>query len=172
MQLISRVWKTVSNLWEIIYDICFITCSPQLKVAQCCNPTHSYTLLLYANVRMNHQQIAWGSKCLSWWHHQMETFSALLAACAGNSPVTGEFPTKRPVTRSFDIFLDLHLNKRLGKQSWGWWFETLLRPLWRHCNEKETLAKIYSWYMSAFILWLVTSHFDAGARFIRVGRIQ
>ena len=39
----------------------------------------------------------------SWWHHQMETFSALLALCAGNSPVTGEFPSQRPVTRSFDV---------------------------------------------------------------------
>ena len=37
----------------------------------------------------------------------METFSALLAICAGNSPVTGEFPTQRPVTRSFDVFFDL-----------------------------------------------------------------
>ena len=38
------------------------------------------------------------------WRHQMETFSALLAICAGNSPVTGEFPTQSPVTRSFDVF--------------------------------------------------------------------
>ena len=71
---------------------------------------------------------------LSWWRHQMETFSVLLAICAGNSPVTGEFPAQRPVTRSFDIFFDLRLNKRLSKQSWGWWFETLSHPLWRHCN--------------------------------------
>ena len=35
----------------------------------------------------------------------METFSALLAICAGNSPVPGEFPAQRPVTRSFDVFL-------------------------------------------------------------------
>ena len=39
------------------------------------------------------------------YRHQMETFSALLPLCAGNSPVTGEFPTQRPVTRSFDVFL-------------------------------------------------------------------
>ena len=70
----------------------------------------------------------------SWWRHQMETFSALLAICAGNSPVHGEFPTQRPVTRSFDVFFDLRLNKRLSKQSRGWWFETLSRPLWRHRN--------------------------------------
>ena len=69
-----------------------------------------------------------------WWRNQMETFSAFLALCAGNSPVTGEFPTQRPVTRSFDVFFDMHLNKRLSKQSWGWWFETLASSLWRHCN--------------------------------------
>ena len=68
------------------------------------------------------------------WRHQMETFSALLAICADNSPVTDEFPAQRPVTRSFDIFFDLRLNKRLSKQSWGWWFETPSRPLLRHCN--------------------------------------
>ena len=71
---------------------------------------------------------------ISWWRHQMETFSALLAICAGNSPVPGEFSAQRPVTRSFDVFFDLRLNKRLSKQSWGWCFETPSRPLWRHCN--------------------------------------
>ena len=50
----------------------------------------------------------------------METFSALLALCAGNSPVTREFPTQRPVTRSFDVFFGLRLNKRLSKQSLIW----------------------------------------------------
>ena len=48
--------------------------------------------------------------------------------------VTGEFPTQRPVTRNFDVFFDLRLNKQLSKQSRGWWFETPSRPLWRHCN--------------------------------------
>ena len=69
-----------------------------------------------------------------WWHHQMETFFALLALCAGNLPVTGEFPSQRPVTRSFDVFFDLRLHKWLSKQSGGWWFETPLRSLSRHCN--------------------------------------
>ena len=50
----------------------------------------------------------------TWWRHQMETFSVLLALCAGNSPVTGEFPAQRPVTRSFGVFFDLRLNKRLS----------------------------------------------------------
>ena len=67
----------------------------------------------------------------------METLSGLLAICAGNSPVTGEFPAQKPVTLSFDIFFDLHPNRRLSKQSRGWWFETPSRPLWRHCNVHE-----------------------------------
>ena len=70
----------------------------------------------------------------SWWRHQMETFSALLVLCAGNSSLTGEFLSQRPVTRSFDVFFDLCLNKRLSKHSWGWWFETPSRPLWHRCN--------------------------------------
>ena len=49
----------------------------------------------------------------------MEDFSSLLTLCAGNSPVTGEFPAQRPVTRSFDVFFDLRPNKRLSKHSWG-----------------------------------------------------
>ena len=47
----------------------------------------------------------------------METFSVLLAICAWNSPVTGEFPAQRPVTGSFDVFFDLRLNNLLSKQS-------------------------------------------------------
>ena len=64
----------------------------------------------------------------------METFSALLALCAGNSSVAGGFPSQRPVTRSFDVFFDLRLKTRLNEQSRGWWFETPSRPLWRHRN--------------------------------------
>ena len=73
---------------------------------------------------------------LTRWRHQMETFSALLVLCAENSPVTGEFPPQRPVTRSFDVFFDMRLNKGLSKQSWGWWFETPSCPLLCHCNEE------------------------------------
>ena len=61
----------------------------------------------------------------TWWRHQRETCSALPALCAGNSPVTGEFPSQRLVMRSFGVFFYLRLNNRgLSKQSWGWWFET------------------------------------------------
>ena len=66
------------------------------------------------------------------------SLSALLAICAGNSPVTVEFPAQKSVTRSFDVFFGLHLNKWLSKQSWGWWFVTPSHPLWRHSNDSST----------------------------------
>ena len=52
-------------------------------------------------------------RVITWWHLQMETFSAFLVLCEGNLPVTGGFPTQRPVMQSFDVFFDLHLNKQL-----------------------------------------------------------
>ena len=69
-----------------------------------------------------------------WWRHKMETFSALLDFCTGNSPVTGEFPAQRPVTWTFDVFFDLGLNKRFSKQSRCCWFEAPSRSSWRHYN--------------------------------------
>ena len=73
---------------------------------------------------------------------KMETFSALLAICAGNSPVPGEFPVQRPVRWSFDVFFDLRLNKRLSKQSGGWWFDTPSRQLWGHRNVKLPITRL------------------------------
>ena len=75
-------------------------------------------ILVFWNRRYLHQVLLFKA----WWRHQMETFSALLAFCVGNKPVTGEFPAERPVTQSFGVFFDLRLNKRLSKQSWGWYF--------------------------------------------------
>ena len=49
----------------------------------------------------------------------METFSALLALCEGNSPVTGEFPSQRVSNAGFDVFFEVSLNKRLHKQLWA-----------------------------------------------------
>ena len=82
-----------------------------------------------------------------WRRHQMETFSALLALCVGNSPVTDEFPSQRPVTRSFDVFFDLRLNKRLSKQSRRRWFESPSPSLWRHSNTIACYGSVLvSWY--------------------------
>ena len=97
-------------------------------------------------------QLIWQPRMLE--HHMLTStngnISALLAICARNSPVTGEFPgefpTQRPVSRSFDVFFYLRLNKRLSKQWYGWWFEAPPRPLWRQCNDP-----------SKYIFWVLAN---------------
>ena len=94
-----------------------------------------YCYSKYAFTWRNQLAPGWCGCNSTWWRHQMGTFSALLAFCEGSPPVTGEFPSQRPVTRSFDVFFDPRLNKRLSKQWRHWWFESPSRSLWRHCNE-------------------------------------
>ena len=74
----------------------------------------------------------------------------------------GEFPAQRPVTRSFDVFFDLRLNKRLSKQSWGWWFETPSLSLGRHRNVDPLLHGFTSTKKSQGFCWsnFVTGHSD------------
>ena len=81
------------------------------------------------------------SACLPWWRHQMETFSALLAIYAGNSPVPGEFPAQRPVTRSFDIFLIwVWMNWWVNKREAG--------DLRRHCAHYDTTVMPKLFFLS------------------------
>ena len=91
----------------------------------------------------------------------------------GNSQVTGEFPSPRPVTQSFEYFLNISLicalNKRLSEQSRGWRFETPSHTLWRHCNEnrkrqesilqeflKVSFCKMKNTF---FTMWLVANYY-------------
>ena len=106
--------KFCNLLSKPMWEIMTIALAPTKKVKRLLNdvsPTH----------------IVW-YHAISWWRHQMETFSALLALCAGNSPITREFPSQRPVTRSFDAFLD---------HSWDWWLGTPSRSLWRHRTDES-----------------------------------
>ena len=73
-------------------------------------------------------------------------------ALCGEFTGPGEFPTQRPVTRSFDVFFDLRLNKRWSKQPWGWWFETPSWSLWRQCNEYK------GWDTLAACKWRLGDH--------------
>ena len=65
------------------------------------------------------------------------------------SHLCGEFTGHRWILRTkashaeLWFFFDVLPNKRLSKQSWGWWFDTLSRSLWRHCNDMDlwTLSK-------------------------------
>ena len=90
----------------------------------------------------------------SWWRHQMGTFSASLALCDGNTPVTGEFPSQRSVTRSFDVFFELRLNRRLSKPSRRQWFQTPSRSLWSTCDVWMNL------YSVSLISWRKLFHLE------------
>ena len=94
--------------------------SPEPEMSQ--STLAKYALHIISDLNKGYLEPSQSIKHKTWWRHQMETFSALLALCAGNSTVTGEFPSQRPVTRSCDVFFDLHLNKRLSKQSWRRYF--------------------------------------------------
>ena len=123
-----------------IYHICLTAqvVNFQLISGVTFQASHASTYWYYCNLSTTkHKKTV--CTCLEYsvlpcWRHQMEKLSVLLTLCEGNSPVIGEFPSQRQVTQSFDVFFDLLLNKRMRKQSWGWWFETPLRPLWRRCN--------------------------------------
>ena len=106
------------NLW------CYYLKNPTLSPFCICydvgktgNFNHNYSNVIFQKISIMSSKMWNGSLILPCWRHQMETFSALLALCAGNSSVTGVFPWQRPVTRSFDVFFDLHMNKRLSKKS-------------------------------------------------------
>ena len=95
---------------------------------------HDY-LDIDINIVKQSQKTIQRIKVYTRWRHQMETFFALLALCAGNSSVTGQFPSQKQVTQSFDVFFDRRMNKWLSKQSRRRWFETPSRSFRRHCNE-------------------------------------
>ena len=103
----------------------------------------------------------------TWWRHQMETFSALLTLGEGNPSITGEFPSQRPVTRSFDVFFDLRLNKRLSKRSRRRWSGTPSRPLC-HCNECLKLGNKLTIFNNGCLL-MIWQHTDPGHQQISHG---
>ena len=93
-------WKAVK--FTYVADLTAIT---EQSSARTTRPHRKCTICKWYN--NNHENTV---HPITWWRHQMETFSALLAFCAGNSPVTGEFPAQRPVTQSIDVFFDMRLN--------------------------------------------------------------
>ena len=108
------------------------------------------TQIFAANIFPRLQSVNWIYSAESrngpyiWWRHQKENISALLAPCEGNPSVTSEFLSQRPVTRNFEVFFGLRLNKRFSKQSRRRRFETPSRLLRRHCNATVRIGAIVS----------------------------
>ena len=90
---------------------------------------------------------------ISWWRHQMEAFSALLALCAGNSPVTGEFPSQKGQLCGLRCFFDVGPHKLLNRQSNDRWFETT----WRSCDV-IVMYYLFPFRQSPYAFWNVEWH--------------
>ena len=165
------IWVILTSSWTEIWNIaqkskraCIYTmvCSKLDYCASVWNPhLNKHTEILQRVNRRVNRLILMTMAGIEVWHQYFgtlvgRTLQAMKTSSNGNifrvtGPLCGEFtgpgefPTQRPVTRSFDVFFDLRLNKPLSKQSWGWWFETLSRSLWRHRNDV-----IYSSIMPIF----------------------
>ena len=99
-------WRNVSLLKD--YFSCVFSIQLHIKITWCYWNAFPILWLLVRRNPWRKETIDMMTWCL--FPHQMVTFSASLALCAGNSPVTGEFPAQRPLTRSFYVFVDLRLN--------------------------------------------------------------
>ena len=73
----------------------------------------------------------------SWWRHQRKHFPRYWSFVRGIHRSSVNSSHKGQWREALIFSLSCALNKRLSKQSWGWWFETPSRSLWRHCNENR-----------------------------------
>ena len=129
------------SVWLFVNGQCSIILLPKIWMNWLWNVSlFHYCITLPCSTNKEYWLCSWPNYS-TWWCHQMETFSVLLAFCVGNSLVIGEIPAQRPVTRSFDVFFDLCLKQHLRKQWRCWWFEKSLCSLWHHCNEDAMITK-------------------------------
>ena len=130
-----------NQLENVMWKVVVILSRPQcVKFAEN-EAGHLKTIETPCQVTASLLKIMLATQSKAWWHHQMESFSMLQTLCEGNSPVTSDFPSQRPVMRSFDVFFDLRLSKWLSEQLRCWWFEMPSRSLWCHCISIETIDR-------------------------------
>ena len=110
-----------------------------------------WAIVTKSNMRFNAISHTACRGTLSWWRHQMETFSALLALCAGNSPVTAEFPSQWPMTRSFDVFFIC---------AWinGWVNNRVAGDLRRRRAHYDVTVMKMIWFRCVFMLEQIALH--------------
>ena len=129
---ISLIKNTVQNFASpqyvdiiVIYD-CFVSFSSNTE-------PHEWLYLPFLSLFLYTTSYLIGWIIIAWLRHRMETQSTSLVLCAWNLPVA--IRSRRTVTRSFDVFIYLRLNKRLRNQWRCRWLETSSRSSWRHCND-------------------------------------
>ena len=147
-----REWQLILLIWCLLISFHCVVRQFEPLLCRFLLTKHHNMSTLFPNTE-NSQVVQ-----IPWWRHQMETVSALLAICAGNPPVNGEFPAQRQVTGSFDDFFDPRLNKHLSKQWRGWLFETPTRPSWRHSNALPTKTDRYHAFWKHSDAWKQGHH--------------
>ena len=98
--------------WIHLGHACIFVISIKRKTCNCWSSETFFSMSSCVLQVWRLLQYSWSPR--AWWRHQMETFSALLALGEGNQPVAGVLLSQRPVTMSFDVFLDLRLNRDAG----------------------------------------------------------
>ena len=91
-----------------------------------------------------------------WWRHQMETYSAFLAFVREIHRWPVNSPHKGQWRGALMFSLICTLNKQLSKQSWGWWFETPSRSLWRHCNDEYGNDESTNFYVITTVMIILS----------------
>ena len=118
--------------------------------------TNDYSSKCYTQCNQDIFQCCCFATCTMMTSSNGNIFRVTVPLC-GYSPLTGENPSQRPVTRGFDVVFDMRLYKRLSKQSKRWWFETPSRSLLRHCND---------WYVKYAVSWIIQAHREASLKFL------
>ena len=131
-----------------------------------------YHLIYYLMICQNDDGVQKGQHPIQIWYMMTSSngnIFRLTGRLCGEFTGPGEFSAQRPVTRSFDVFFDLRLNKRLSKQPWGWWFETPSWSLWRQCNNTCNISNRSAYYL-AFTLTTSCVQFNHRNSSNRYGR--
>ena len=140
--------------------------NPQTSYSIIMMSRHAYTFCITGHLYTKSTRYTNSQQCRTMMTSSNGNISTLLALCVGNSPVTSEFPSQRPVTWSFDIFFDLCLRKRLSTQLRCWWFEVPSCPLWRHCNVwfffTVKLQKVFEQTVKRKLKWDTLTHWPFG----------
>ena len=127
--LVGRIRGT-PQCWLLFYPFKYHKISRDLvHHFECCPQTHRSDMEYWIFQKRGGEHVILSTNTF-----KMTSSNGNISFCEGNSPVTGEFPSQRPVTRSFDVFFELHLNKLLSKPLICRWLETSVRSLWRHSN--------------------------------------
>ena len=84
--------------------------------------THTHTHTYIQSYTNNAENVS------IWWHHDV------ILSLIGKARFIVALGGSNQFKLRGDVFFDLGPDKRLSKQSWGWWFETPSHSLWRHRN--------------------------------------